>query len=159
MPIKEYLYDNWLTLASVIIAGIALCRTWIIDRKYDLRIKKREVDSYEKADLRAEIIKETHRGDDSSLLTRGYYHLYRISIQNIGECPAKNIRVESEIFSHERVHSVDTSILPYEILNKHDNFNIYFQPNRLASPKFKAKLIWDDEFGMNREKEFILVIL
>lgn len=158
----EVLYNigvsNCVAIASLVVAIIALVRTSYIDRKYKLKLQKIELESNEKADIRVEVVKEIVKGSGHSMILGGDYTMHFIRVRNVGKSAARNIKFDSDMLTHFGIAHIDTSLLPYEILNTEDTFDIQFQPTTEALPKYLVRLTWDDEYGNGRSRDTVVAI-
>lgn len=78
---------------------------------------------------------------------------WRIHITNNGEGVARNIRFVSEDIENDGAIIVSMPVKKYPILNQDDSWNIVMHLANGHNPVPIVKLIWDDEFVMNRERE------
>jgi len=127
----------YISLFSLLVAGIALIRTFIIDGKKIINSRK--------ALIRARVYQQ-----DKS---------WTVKIWNEGQSAAKNIRIESEdIEKDECIHlSIEKGQFPYPLLNQDDCFELRATltiGNRNPVPRIK--FIWDDEYKKDNEREQVL---
>jgi len=132
-------FTIYISIASLLIAFIALLRTFKKDRENAIHNKK--------ALIRA----------------KGYKTMFgkswRVKIWNDGEATATNIRFISKDL--EKLDcgiylNIDNDIFPYPILNKGDSFEIPASLCEGCNPAPIIKFIWDDEYRKNNEREQVL---
>lgn len=144
-----------IALGSLLVAVIALIKSFISDRKVkamDLLLKKRELnkanledDEIRKADIEVNVV-ETAKGSNNKL--RFY---------NKGKSTAYN--VSFEITSDEGIDAITLHIqqdyLPYPKLLPQQNFDIYFN-NYGDAPHQTIMIKWEDDYGKERCKEVVV---
>jgi hypothetical protein len=127
---------NWIAIVSLLVALLALFRTWKIDRSKSTKNKR--------AIIRA----------------KGYLSdgLWTINIRNDGAASAKNIKMEfKDIRSDRRTPLfIEKGKLPYPLLNGGDGFELRAMLGNGRNPAPKIKFIWDDDYKNDNEREQIL---
>jgi len=146
--------SDWIALGSILISIVALLFTWLTDRKvkvqqviinkYDLDKKINEIVENKKAIIEANSFKSGNG--------------WKIKIYNKGKATAKNIRIDSpDLFENKGINlSIDKDFLPYQILHPQTSFEIDMMLFYGYKKSPKVKFIWDDEFGLNQEREQLI---
>jgi hypothetical protein len=127
---------NWIAIASLLIASLALFRTWRIDRN------------------------ESTKNNQAIIRAKGYKsgNVWAVNIWNDGIATARNIRIESKDIDNDKGTQlrIEKGKLPYPLLNSGDSFELYAALLDERNPVPKIKFIWDDEYKKNNEREQVL---
>ena len=119
-----------ISTCSLIVAIIALVRTFIIDRKVNIKSRK--------AVIRAKGYKS-----GKSLI---------VKIINDGQSTAKNIRLIYDCSKKDGIRLImDKNKFPYPLLNSGDSFEIGASLWGDPNPNPLIKFIWDDKYKKNNE--------
>ena len=147
--------SDWIAFGSLLIALCSALGSFLSNRKKwrdQSEINRRILQEYsdkednrKKALIRAEAFK-TGQG-------------WRIRITNNGEGVAHNIRFVSEDIENDGAIIVSMPVGKYPILNQGDSWNIAMHLANGHNPAPIVKLIWDDEFGKDREREQALDLI
>jgi len=143
-----------IALGSILISIIALVFTWLTDRKvkaqqviineYDLNRKKSEIIESKKAIVEANAFKSGNN--------------WKIKIYNKGKATAKNIRIVSpDLIGDNGINlNIKKDFFPYQMLHPQTSFEIDIMLFSRYKKSPKVKFIWDDDSGLNQEREQLL---
>ena len=147
--------SDWIALGSLLVAIIALAKSFLSDRKiknmdlaikeYGLEAKQKEEEEQKKADVEVNVV-ETAGANKTNLLR--FY--------NRGRATATNINFEIVSDKEDFIELIiENDYLPYPQLLPQQNFDVHYfnQGNR---PHERIKISWDDPSGKNRSKEMVV---
>ena len=141
--------SDWIAFGSLLIALCSALGSFLSNRK-----KWRE-----QSEINRRILQEYSDKENSkkkALLCAEAFKAgqgWRIRITNNGEGIARNIRFVSEDIENDKAIIVSMPVKKYPILNQDDSWNIVMHLVIGHNPAPIVTLIWDDEFGMDRERE------
>lgn len=141
-------------IISLVIAGISLVFTIITTvrfQKLDLALKKYELDKNKQEGenlLKADIEVNAVQG----LRNQGN----RLIFYNRGQADAENISFDITSDPEDQIQlRISDDYLPYPKLIPQQNFEIHYL-DFSRKPHHTVKIIWDDSYGKNREKEMVI---
>ena len=141
--------SDWIAFGSLLIALCSALGSFLSNRK-----KWREQSEINKRILQEYSDKEDDR--KKALVCASAFEAgrsWRIHIVNNGEGIARNIRFVSEDIENDGAIYIHPETPRYPILNPDDSWNIVLHLANGHNPAPIVKLIWDDEFGKDRERE------
>lgn len=144
----------FIAIASFLFSGWRIKKQQKQINELDIKIKTEDIEQRKRACVRAEIKTEEYF-DSRGRRMRSY----SILVTNVGVSTAKNIRVDSIIFSDHKTGIrplIPDGVLPYPILNHMDSFEIpiTLTIGHIHTPEIK--FIWNDESGDNQERIQVL---
>jgi hypothetical protein len=145
---------DWFSVVSFVISFFAIVWTWLTDRK----LKRQQLQINE---FQLQSIKDGQAEKKQALLrAKGYQdnRIWVVKIWNEGVSVAKNIRLSSEdIEKDDKIQlRLRSGKIPYPLLNRGDSFEIYATLSEGRNPVPKIKLIWDDDYKKDNEREQVL---
>lgn len=167
----EYFIQNtsdWMACGSFLIALFAILGTFYTYITHERKLKKQtELINSQTHELNKYQLKKNseEEAEKKKALIKAYAYKvnggWRIKVCNDG-AKATNIRFSSDDIAKSNSNitlRIDDGMLPYSMLNKGDNFDIVMilYVGHIASPIIK--LIWDDDFGKNQEREQALNLI
>lgn len=147
--------SDWIAFGSLLIALCSVLGSFLSNRK-----KWREQSEINRMILQEYSDKEDNR--KKALVRAEAFkvgHGWRIRITNNGEGVARNVRFISEDIENDGAIIVSMPVEKYPILNQDDSWNLVMHLANGHNPAPIVKLIWDDEFGKDREREQALDLI
>lgn len=144
--------SNIISGISLGVAFISAAFTGFMFYRYDKRLKEQE---QKINDFQLDEYTRKEAESKKALLRAEAFHIngdWKVSIQNDGVAPARNIRLLSPDLTTEkgRIKIMNEPIFPYPILNKNDRFYLDLCLMEYHSIKPVIQLFWDDDSDINR---------
>lgn len=145
---------DYIGIAGFILSIISLGFATFIYFKHDKRIKSQEllINEYQLNTHKEAEIEKKKAIIKANIINRGNGS-YRIKIFNSGQAVAKNIRVEMSLEDGESLENsltIITNPFPFAMLSPHDSAEISFIASIGTPRTFYVKMIWDDQFEIDR---------
>ena len=128
--------SNWIAISGLLVSLAILFRLFYGDRREKIQNRK--------AIIRAQGFKSGQS--------------WVVRIWNDGTSIAKNVRLKSDDIDNDSGIAlfIKKGILPYPLLNYGDSFEIVASLDEGRNPVPIIKLIWDDEYKKDNEREQVL---
>lgn len=145
-------------LASIILSIIALLGSLVTYIVHDRKIKRQEakINEYQLAKIKEEE-EDSKKAQICGNIIKYDKGKRVLKVYNKGKAPAKNIRIEGIDENKFYIHGMD--LLPYELLNPQDSFELNILLYAGSPKTLKLKYLWDDATQDNNEFTQVLSLI